>query len=135
MKIRYMKIHYDVSSLAINLLVFSLVSITMLPILAYLYLTGAPSISTLMLVPVLSVIGAGMMKGVGQILNYETFRRIDGFIAFLMFNISILITFCAEVFFLGKFSPTWVLILGGSVIISSTILAEIINSHCQKKGL
>ena len=76
-----------------------------------------------------------MLTGVGLLLNYETFRRIDGFIAFLMFNISILITFSTEVFFLGAFSPTWILLLGGIIIIGSTILAEMVNSHCQKKGL
>jgi drug/metabolite transporter (DMT)-like permease len=84
---------------------------------------------------VLFGVGAGVLAGIGQILNYETFRRIDGFIAFLMFNVSILITFIIEVFFLGQFKPSWILLAGGGIIIASTILAELINSHCEKKGL
>jgi hypothetical protein len=83
---------------------------------------------------VLYSIGAGVLSGVGKLLNYETFRRIDGFIAFLMFNISILITFTAEALFLHTITPTWMLIVGGLLIISSTVFAEIINGRSQKLG-
>lgn len=134
-QIRYMKLHDKVSSLSINLYVFFSHIVIMVPVLAVLYFTGNPAMHSLAKIPVLFGIGAGILAGIGQILNYETFRRIDGFIAFLMFNISILITFVIEVFFLGQFEPSWILMVGGTVIIASTILAEVINSYCQKKGL
>ena len=133
--IRYMKVFPHASSLSTNLHVFSFLAVTSLPPLGYLAVTGSPLIHSLTFVPVLFGLGGGVLSGIGKILNYEAFRRIDGFIAFLMFNISILITFGIEVFFLGKFSPTWILLLGGFIIVSSTILAELVNSHCQKKGL
>ena len=78
---------------------------------------------------------AGVLLGIGEILNFEAFRRIDGFIAFLMFNISILITFVAEILVFKTLSPTLLLIAGGIIIICSTIIAELINSHCERKGL
>lgn len=79
--------------------------------------------------------GAGALLGVGELLNYEAFRRIDGFIAFLMFNISILITFIIEVYFLEAFTPGWILLLGGAIIVGSTVAAEFINTKCEKQGL
>lgn len=133
-QIRYMKVVPKASSPMINIYVFSALCVVTFPMMLYWYLTDA-AIVRLAAAPVLFVIGAGILSGIGQILNYETFRRIDGFIAFLMFNISILITFAVEVLFMGKFSPTWVLLLGGLTIIGSTILAELINSRCEKKGL
>ena len=69
----------------------------------------------------------------GQILNYEAFRRMDGFIAFLMFNISILITFLIEAYWLGEIQVTIYLILGGILIMGASIFAEVINSKCEKR--
>jgi len=134
-QIRYMKLFQKVSSLSINLYVFFAHILAMTPLLLWFAFTGNSNIYALTIVPVLFGVGAGVLAGIGQILNYETFRRIDGFIAFLMFNVSILITFIIEVFFLGQFKPSWILLAGGGIIIASTILAELINSHCEKKGL
>ncbi len=132
-QIRYMRRAKNSSSLALNVYVStSLLVITAPIVLIYLGLNGLPSISSWAL---LNALGVGILTGVGQLLNYETFRRIDGFIAFLMFNISILITFAIEVFFLGKISPHWIIIIGGLSIIGSTVLAETINSRCQRRGL
>lgn len=133
--IRYMKVFRSASSLMTNITVFSFLAATSLPLLAYFYAIHSPIVYSLTLTPVLFGMGGGVLSGIGKILNYEAFRRIDGFIAFLMFNISILITFVIEVFFLGKFSPTWLFLLGGIIIVSSSILAEFVNSHCQKRGL
>ena len=134
-QIRYMKLFQNVSSLSINLYVFFAHILALAPLLVWFAITENPKIIALTVVPVLFGVGAGVLAGIGQILNYETFRRIDGFIAFLMFNVSILITFVIEVFFLGQFKPSWILVAGGGIIIASTILAELINSHCEKKGL
>ena len=70
-----------------------------------------------------------------QILNYEAFRRMDGFIAFLMFNIAILITFAIEAYWLKEIEVTVFLVLGGSLIIGASILAEVINTKCEKEEL
>ncbi|MBT4586085.1 HD domain-containing protein [Candidatus Peregrinibacteria bacterium] len=134
-QIRYLKLFPKISGLTLNMYVFIAHVLAILPIIVWLFLTGNSMVHSLTMIPVLFGIGAGFLAGVGQILNYETFRRIDGFIAFLMFNISILITFVFEVFFLGGFAFSWILAIGGSIIIASTILAEVINSACQKKGL
>lgn len=132
-QIRYMRLAKDSSSLAINVFVSSILIALTLPLAFYtLWNSG---MAHLLPMAVFHALGVGILTGIGQILNYETFRRIDGFIAFLMFNISILITFVAEVLFLDKFVPSWIIILGGISIVGSTILAEIINSHCEKKGM
>lgn len=134
-QIRYMKLFQTVSSLSINLYVFIAHILAILPLLLWFAVTGNESIYSLSVIPAVFGIGAGVLAGIGQILNYETFRRIDGFIAFLMFNISIIITFIVEVFFLGQMRPSWVLFVGAGIIILSTILAEYINSNCERKGL
>ena len=135
-QIRYVKVVPTAWSLSINLHVFSVLALLLLPVFLSVSSTGnGPTFFSLTSAPVLFSIGAGALSGIGQALNYEAFRRIDGFIAFLMFNISILITFFAEVFILGKLSPTWALLIGGITIISSSILAEFVSSRCQKRGM
>jgi uncharacterized membrane protein len=67
-------------------------------------------------------------------LNYEAFKRIDGYLAYMMFNISVLVTFVLETFVFHSIQPTLLLILAGAMIISASIFAEMINSRCQKKG-
>jgi GTP diphosphokinase / guanosine-3',5'-bis(diphosphate) 3'-diphosphatase len=134
-QIRYIKIFPKTPSLVLNLHVFFLLTIATLPILGYLLVTNSSILLSTSSASAQYAIAWGAMLGMGLLLNYEAFRRIDGFIAFLMFNLSILLTFCIEVFFLGKFSPTWILMIGGLIIVVSTIFAECINSHCQKKGL
>ncbi|OGJ64232.1 hypothetical protein A3C37_04440 [Candidatus Peribacteria bacterium RIFCSPHIGHO2_02_FULL_53_20] len=134
-QIRYMKLYKNVSSLSINLVVFVSHILAMLPLMFWYYILGRPEVHGLTLIPVAYGIGAGFLAGIGSIFNYETFRRVDGYIAFLMFNISILITFISEVFFLEKQAFSWMLVLGGLIIIFSTVLAEWINSNCQKRGL
>jgi len=79
--------------------------------------------------------GIGALTGFGLLLNFEAFRRIDGFLAFLMFNISILITFMVETFYLKQIIATNLLITGGIMIVAASIVAEYINSKCEKQGL
>ncbi len=59
----------------------------------------------------------------------------DGFIAFLMFNIAIFITFALEAYWLKEIIVTPFLLVGGSLIIGASILAEVINSKCEKSEL
>lgn len=80
-------------------------------------------------------LAAGALNGVGLVLNFESFKRIDGFLAYLMFNVAILVTFIFEVVVFQKITPTWLLIIGGGIIISASIFAEWINSRCEKTGL
>lgn len=134
-QIRYIKIFQNVSSLVLNFYVFIAHIITILPVIAWQIFTGQSDIFALSGSTICFGIGAGLLAGIGQILNYETFRRVDGYIAFLMFNISILITFTVEVLFLGKFIPSGILLIGGIIIIASTVLAEAINTLSQRKGL
>lgn len=82
-------------------------------------------------------LGWGLLIGVlgafGYYLNYEAFRRIDGFIAFLLFNLSIFITFCIEAFVLQAIPPSWLLLISGTLIIGAAIQAEKINSQCEQE--
>lgn len=134
-QIRYMKLFQNASSLALNFYVFFSHILTIIPVVLLYYVTGRLGGISQMPVPLLYGIGAGVLAGIGQMFNYETFRRIDGFIAFLMFNLSILITFMIEVFFLGMIVPTWALIVGGAIIIASTIAAERINTSSEIRGM
>jgi len=80
-------------------------------------------------------LGAGVLLGIGTFLNYEAFRRIDGFLAFLMFNIATFITVIVEAFVLNKIVLTPFIIIGGVMIIGASLLAEVVNSRCEKDGL
>ena len=59
----------------------------------------------------------------------------DGFIAFLMFNIAILITFSIEAYWIEGITVTPFLVVGGLLIIGASIFAEVINTKCEKKEL
>lgn len=85
-----------------------------------------------LLMPVLIT---GMVVTLGIILNIEAFKRIDGFIAHLMFNISILITFFLEAFLLNKIIPSGLIIASMVLIISASFLAEMISTRAQKDTL
>jgi drug/metabolite transporter (DMT)-like permease len=79
--------------------------------------------------------GIGLFVGFGQFLNYEAFKRIDGYLAYMMFNLSILVTFILEAFVIHSIEPTMLLVLSGALIIGASVTAEVVNSRCQKKGL
>lgn len=85
----------------------------------------------------LAQLGWGLFIGVlgafGYYLNYEAFRRIDGFIAFLLFNLSIFITFCLEALVLQAIPASWLLLVSGALIIGASIQAEKINSQCEQE--
>lgn len=78
---------------------------------------------------------AGLSTAIGLVLNYEAFKRMDGFIAFLMFNIAIVFTFFVETIILKTFSFSWLLLIGIIMIVASSILAEFLNTHCEKKQI
>ncbi len=80
-------------------------------------------------------LGVGFLTLVGLVLTFEAFRRIDGLLAFLMLNLAPLIAFSAEILFFDLNVSTPLFILGGIAIVSASILAEIVNARCQKKGL
>lgn len=59
----------------------------------------------------------------------------DGFIAFLMFNIAIFITFVLEAYWLKAIVVTPLLVVGGIFIVGASIFAEVINTKCEKEEL
>jgi RelA/SpoT family (p)ppGpp synthetase len=100
---------------------------------APLALFGASNIWQLSLPQLLFGIGAGVLSGFGRIMNFAAFRRIDGFLALLMFNISIFITFAIEVFYIKGTHSTPLLVVGGLVIIIASALAEFVNSKSERE--
>lgn len=134
-QIRYVKHLPRVNGTHINTHVFGVAALILMPYVLYLGFSGLSQAHGLLSDNILWALGAGAILGGGQLLNYEAFKRVDGFIAFLMFNISIFITFSTEVFILKTFEPTMLLVLGGLIIVASTIGAEVINGRCQKEGL
>ena len=79
--------------------------------------------------------GIGLFVGFGQMLNYAAFKRIDGYLAFMMFNLSVLLTFALEVFVINAVSPTPLLLFSAVLIIGASVIAELINSRCEKQGV
>ncbi len=84
---------------------------------------------------ILWVLGVGALWGLGTLLNYEAFRRMDGFIGFLMFNISILITILVESLLLHTIQITPLFLLGSGLVIGASIVAEMINTQSEKEQI
>jgi drug/metabolite transporter (DMT)-like permease len=133
-QIRYIKLVPTASPMVINLYISALLVVGFFPIFIALWLSGSSLLTTVTTPGILFSLGAGVQLAIGIVFNFEAFRRIDGFIAFLMFNVSILINFVGEVMLLGTVKPTILFLIGATIIVASTILAEWINSHCEKKG-
>ena len=127
-QIRYVKYLQENQSVFLNLYVYLFILLVMLPII----LLNLSVFYSLTAEQIYFTIGAGVISGIGQILNYEAFRRMDGFIAFLMFNIAILITFVIEAYWLKEIVVTPFLIIGGILIIGASVFAEIINNKCER---
>jgi drug/metabolite transporter (DMT)-like permease len=80
-------------------------------------------------------LGIGLFEGIGQMCNYEAFKRIDGYLAHMMFNFSVLITFAIETFLLQSVHPTLLLLVSFALIVGASVGAELINSRAQRRGL
>jgi len=68
----------------------------------------------------------------GWYFSYEAYKRMDGFINYLLFNLSAVITFVLEVVFFDL-GFTTLFIIGGVCILSSSVAAEYINTRCEKR--
>lgn len=134
-QIRYIRLIPKASSLSLNMYMFGPTTLILTPLILFLATTWPHTFAFPSSTSIMFSLGVGVLLAIGMVCNFEAFRRIDGFIAFLMFNISILINFIAEAFFLKTIMPTWILVIGGTIIIGSTILAELINSHCERRGV
>lgn len=66
------------------------------------------------------------------ILAYLAYQRLDGLIAYLLFNLSTLITIVLEIIFFDL-PITSLFIVGGMCILASSVLAEIVNTKYEKK--
>ena len=128
-QIRYVKYLQDKQSVFLNLYVYLFILIVMFPMV----LLNLSVFYSLTIEQIYFTMGAGVISGLGQILNYEAFCRMDGFIAFLMFNIAILITFIIEAYWLKSIAVTSFLLIGAILIIGASIFAEVINSKCERE--
>jgi drug/metabolite transporter (DMT)-like permease len=63
---------------------------------------------------------------------YEAFKRLDGFVNYLLFNLSFIITLTLETLFFDL-QLSLMLVIGAFFIISSSILAEYINTTTSKR--
>lgn len=76
----------------------------------------------------------GVITMIGFVLTFEAFRRIDGLLAFLMLNLAPVIAFIPEfIFYNVHVTPFF--FLGAFLIIGASILAEMINTRCEKAGI
>lgn len=65
-------------------------------------------------------------------LSFEAYRRVDGLISYLLFNVAPLITIVLEVVFFNL-GVGWLLLLGAAFIILSSVGAELVNSMAEKQ--
>lgn len=134
-QIQYIKQFPRTDAALLNLYLFFFFLCVSAPIIVFGSLLGWPVLHDLTRTTLLLGIALGVFEGVGQMCNYEAFKRIDGYLAFMMFNLSILITFVLEAFVIHSIRPSFLLLLSGAIIIGASVIAEIVNSRCQKKGL
>lgn len=134
-QIEYIKQFSKTNALLLSTHVYSFVLLFVAPIIIVRTLLNPDFLVGLTDWSLLVSLGIGALLAVGQFLNYEAFRRIDGYLAFMMFNISVMITFMSEAFLLHTVEPTLILVLSGAMIIGASIAAELVNSRCEKKGI
>lgn len=123
-QIRYAKSIKKKQSYFMNLYLHGFSFLLLLPILILYY-------SSITIIQLSWVFLAGILWGLGTLLTYEAFRRIDGFLGYLMFNFTIVITIFLESLVLGKIDITYSLIFGVFLIVGSSVVAEKINTKCE----
>jgi GTP pyrophosphokinase len=134
-QIQYIKNFQKTDGMLLNLHIFFFLLMCTAPVIALSPLFGITLLRGLTMRTLLLGMGIGLFVGFGQFLNYEAFKRIDGYLAYMMFNLSILVTFILEAFVIHSIEPTMLLVLSGALIIGASVTAEVVNSRCQKKGL
>lgn len=134
-QIQYIKQFPKTDAVLLNAYLYFFLLCATAPLILYSTYAGIPILHNLSSVTIALGLALGVMEGVGQLCNYEAFKRIDGYLAFMMFNLSILVSFMFEAFFTRSIQPTLLLITSGLLIMSASIIAEYINSRCQKLGL
>ena len=135
-QIEYVKKFRNVDPALLNTYIFSCVLFFSAPVVIGAYfLQIADFFRGLSPLTILLGMGIGLFIGTGQMLNYVAFKRIDGYLAYIMFNLSFVIAFTIETFVIRSVHPTTLLLISAALIIGSTAMAELINSRAQKKGL
>lgn len=135
-QIQYVKKFRTMNPAVMNMHVFFFVLLCTAPVIIAARVAGYASFfAGLTPLTVLLGIGIGLFEGIGQMCNYEAFKRIDGYLAHMMFNLSVVISFLLETFFIRSVQPSFLLVLSGLLIIGASVSAEMVNSRCQKQGL
>jgi GTP diphosphokinase / guanosine-3',5'-bis(diphosphate) 3'-diphosphatase len=131
--IEYLRRHLTTDGLLLNLHIFFYLLLITAPVVGTLSMLGFPIFYGLTWKTLILAMGIGVLVGMGQFLSYEAFRRIDGYIAFMMFNLSVLVAMVFEVFVINTVLPTQLLLLSAILIVCSSSAAEVINSRCRGK--
>ncbi len=134
-QIQYIKRFPKTDGTLLNLHIFLFLLMCTAPVVLFAPLVHMSLFDHLTVRTLLLGLGIGLFVGFGQLLNYEAFKRIDGYLAYMLFNLSILVTFVMEAFVVHSVQPTSLLIVSGILIIAASVLAEYLNSRCQRKGL
>ncbi len=131
-QIQYIKTHVKTSSILINIHLFFYFCCFTAPILLLLWLLRGPVFIPSSPTPLLFGLGIGGLVGLGLILNYEALKRIDGYISYMLYNLSIVVTFLLEAFFIRSITPTLHLVLSGVLILGASFIAELINARIDQ---
>ncbi|MBI3619128.1 HD domain-containing protein [Candidatus Peregrinibacteria bacterium] len=132
-QIQYIKKFARTDGLLLNVHVFFFLLLFVSPAILLLLLAHRPVLAGLTLKTFFLGMGIGLFVGTGQLLNYEAFKRIDGYLAFMLFNLSVIVTFSMETFLLHSVRPTVVLLLSTMLIMISSVAAEFINSRAERR--
>lgn len=133
-QIQYLKSFPKTDGMLLNIHIFFFLLLGTAPVIALSPLFHENILQALTPTTLFLGLGIGLFVGIGQFLNYEAFKRIDGYLAYMMFNLSVLITFVIEAFVIHSVEPTVLLIISGLLIIGASVTAEIVNSRCQRSG-
>ncbi len=131
-QIQYIKTHVKTSSILINIHVFFYFCLCTAPLLFLLWLFKGPIFLPPSPYPLLFGLGVGLLVGLGLIFNYEALKRVDGYISYMLYNLSIVVTFVLEAFFVRSITPTIHLMISGILILGSSVIAELINSRIDQ---
>lgn len=130
-QIQYIRHCSKANGLLLNIHLFFYFLLVSLPILVIGTMIGFVTPFSYPLFLWILGIGIGVIFGCGMLLNLEAFKRIDGYIAYMLFNLSVVVTFAFEAFIFHSVSLTLQLCISALLIIGASVAAEYLNSRAH----
>lgn len=132
-QVQYMRQFKKTDGIVMNLHIFLAFLVFTAPFLFIGHTLGLVTLPVLPTNVLLLGMGSGTIFGIGLLLNCEAFKRIDGLLAYILFNLSVVVTFAFENYLWPSSHASILLLFSGILIVGASIGAEIISMRAERK--